>query len=111
MRLRCALRCGAPPPRGRRCHSRYYNQQVVRVINHRKPPTTRSEGDWMKWVALDIPEVTQLSLEKFCDSRGFFCETFVRRERPDIDFLQDNLSPCGHSTWPALSGALRERSS
>ena len=43
-------------------------------------------------VALDIPEVTQLSLEKFCDSRGFFCETFVRRNYPDIDFLQDNLS-------------------
>jgi dTDP-4-dehydrorhamnose 3,5-epimerase len=41
---------------------------------------------------LDIPEVKHLSLKKFGDSRGFFCETFVRRDHPDIDYLQDNLS-------------------
>ncbi len=42
--------------------------------------------------ALDIREVTHLSLEKFRDSRGFFCEIFTRRNYPDLDFVQDNLS-------------------
>jgi dTDP-4-dehydrorhamnose 3,5-epimerase len=42
--------------------------------------------------ALDIPEVKHLSLKKFNDSRGFFCETFAHRNYADIDFLQDNLS-------------------
>lgn len=51
--------------------------------------------------ALDIPEVTHLYLKKFGDSRGFFCETFVRRNYPDIDFLQDNLS------FSAAAGTVR----
>ena len=42
--------------------------------------------------ALDVPDVKHLSLKELGDSRGFFCETFVRRHYPHIDFLQDNRS-------------------
>jgi dTDP-4-dehydrorhamnose 3,5-epimerase len=79
-----------------RCGSDYLAGEIDRaspkVVSASKWPVAKLCKIPIEMKPLQIPEVKLLKLDRFSDSRGFFCEMFKRTAHPAVDFVQDNLS-------------------